>query len=156
MGKLINGTFIPQWQLDGKRRPLPPLYEAVQKYGEQNVYFDKPKYVENGHCLYCGKKITNKRRKSYCSDKCSITFQNSTVWHRGRGAYGTNILYRDNFTCQDCGEFHALQNEYGVYLPVSDGQLDIHHILPVSQGGGDEPSNLITLCRECHKKRHEK
>ena len=40
-------------------------------------------------------------------------------------------------------------------FPLSDGKLDIHHIVPVSQGGGDEPSNLITLCRECHKKRHK-
>ena len=64
------------------------------------------------------------------------------------------ILYRDNFTCQDCGEFHALINEHGMVLPVDDGQVDIHHILPVSEGGGDEPSNLITLCKKCHQERH--
>lgn len=155
MGQIINGTFVPQWKLNRTRRPLPSLSEAVVKYGAENVYFDKPKYVEDGFCLWCGKQIASNRRKSYCSDECRINFQNMTVWHRGRGAYGTQILYRDNFTCQECGEFHADFNHLGVYTPVSDGQLDIHHIVPVSQGGGDEPNNLITLCRECHKKRHK-
>lgn len=28
--------------------------------------------------------------------------------------------------------------------------LDPHHITPRSQGGGDIPSNLITLCRKHH------
>lgn len=30
--------------------------------------------------------------------------------------------------------------------------LTPHHILPRSQGGADEPSNLATLCVECHAK----
>lgn len=33
-------------------------------------------------------------------------------------------------------------------------KLNVHHIKPVSQGGGDEPENLITLCVECHKEIH--
>lgn len=28
--------------------------------------------------------------------------------------------------------------------------LDIHHIIEVSEGGGNEPSNLICLCPNCH------
>lgn len=154
MGKFQNGKFIPQWQIDGIRRPLPPLYEAVKKYGKENVYFDKPKYVKENCCPWCGAKVEDKRRL-YCNTEHRQYFQNWTVWGRGRGAYGTRILYRDNFTCQDCGGFHAAKNGE-VYLPVSDGELEIHHILPVSQGGGDEPSNLITLCKKCHNKRHNK
>ena len=64
------------------------------------------------------------------------------------------ILYRDKFTCQDCGEIHTLKNEYGVPMPVDDGKVEIHHIVPVSEGGGDEPSNLVTLCHDCHMRRH--
>lgn len=40
-------------------------------------------------------------------------------------------------------------------IPIDDGQLEVHHILPVSKGGGDEQKNLITLCKKCHKKRHK-
>lgn len=155
MGRIINGKFIPEWKLQGKRRPLPGICEAIKLYGSESVYFDKPKYVANGCCPFCGKKVESKRR-TYCTDECARRFQNYTVWNRGRGAYGTQILYRDNFTCQDCGGFHAFCNEYSIYLPVSDGELHIHHIVPVSEGGGDEPSNLITLCEECHKKIHGK
>lgn len=29
--------------------------------------------------------------------------------------------------------------------------LEVHHIIPRSQGGPDDEWNLITLCRECHR-----
>lgn len=34
--------------------------------------------------------------------------------------------------------------------------VDIHHVVFKSQGGKDEISNLIALCRECHIKAHNK
>lgn len=34
--------------------------------------------------------------------------------------------------------------------------VDIHHIKLKSQGGGDEHSNLIALCRSCHEWGHSK
>ena len=40
-------------------------------------------------------------------------------------------------------------------LPIDDGQLEVHHITPVCVGGGDEPENLVTLCKECHQQRHK-
>jgi len=46
-------------------------------------------------------------------------------------------LYRDDFTCRLCG---AKEN------------LHVHHIIPVSKGGGDNLGNLVTVCRECHSK----
>ena len=151
MGKLVDGTFIPQWQLDGKRRPFPGICEAAKRWGFVRVYFPKPQYVPSGYCPWCGKEVTNKRR-TYCSDECRQEFQNATVWQRGRDAYSTQILYRDNFTCQECGAFHAYRNSNGIYVPCSDGELDVHHIEPVSDGGGDEPENLRTLCIVCHPK----
>ena len=32
--------------------------------------------------------------------------------------------------------------------------VDIHHKVHRSQGGGDEASNLIALCRQCHDEIH--
>lgn len=148
--------YIPYaWERNGTRRPFPALYEAVRIYGEENVYFHQPKYVKDGCCKWCGKEIVNKRRKEFCSDKCSKQFGLATVWNRGRDPYSLRILYRDNFTCQDCGQFLALKNDYGVYLPIDDG-LEVHHIKPVSEGGGDEQTNLISLCHECHQERHKR
>jgi len=28
--------------------------------------------------------------------------------------------------------------------------LEVHHIIPVSEGGASCPGNLVTLCRDCH------
>ncbi len=35
----------------------------------------------------------------------------------------------------------------------STENLEQHHVIPRSQGGGEE-GNLVMLCRECHRKRH--
>lgn len=37
--------------------------------------------------------------------------------------------------------------KYG-FVPV----LQVHHIIPVSEGGDNEQENLILLCPNCHKK----
>lgn len=142
------------WEIHGTRRPFPSLYKAVESYGAENVYFPKPHYEKPGRCPWCGLEVKNKRCR-FCSDDCRRDFDNATVWQRGRDPYSLRILYRDNFTCQDCGEFHAFRNKYGMTVPIDDGDLEVHHILPVSKGGGDEQRNFITLCKSCHKKRHK-
>ena len=37
----------------------------------------------------------------------------------------------------------------------TDKELECHHIVFRSQGGGNENSNLITLCHDCHKALHD-
>src|SRR5262249_3502421 len=50
------------------------------------------------------------------------------------------VLHRDNYRCVECGATEA----------------DVHHLLPRSAGGTDEPSNLVTLCDGCHAAHHPK
>jgi hypothetical protein len=38
----------------------------------------------------------------------------------------------------------------------SQSRLQHHHIVPRSEGGGDDPINLITLCALCHHKIHSR
>jgi ATP-dependent DNA helicase RecQ len=33
-------------------------------------------------------------------------------------------------------------------------RLEVHHVLPLVEGGSNEPGNLITLCRRCHGRSH--
>lgn len=139
------------WQLHNKRRPFPSLYEARQMYGAETINFAPPRYEKENQCPWCGGDVNNRRRR-FCCQSCANEFQDLTVWHRGRDPYSLRILYRDKFVCQDCGEFHAFINTHGMIIPIDDGNLEVHHILPVSKGGGDEPSNLKTLCKKCHKK----
>jgi len=56
------------------------------------------------------------------------------------------IFQRDKFICKYCGKS---KNEDGVKL-----QLD--HIIPVSEGGTDEISNLTTSCEECNQGKSNK
>ncbi len=34
--------------------------------------------------------------------------------------------------------------------------LEVHHLVPRSEGGGNEPENLVTLCASCHRLLHER
>ena len=62
-----------------------------------------------------------------------------TTLVRDRGLY-KRVLARDGYTCQNCGEAadHA------------------HHVVPISLGGRDLASNMISLCSDCHGKVHNR
>lgn len=49
---------------------------------------------------------------------------------------------------RDKGICHYCQN------PVEYHKSHCHHVLELSEGGSNHPSNLKTLCIECHKVRH--
>lgn len=53
------------------------------------------------------------------------------------------VLSRDNYTCQHCKG------------KSKDIKLEVHHIIFRSQGGSDEESNLMVLCKRCHDKLHD-
>jgi len=46
------------------------------------------------------------------------------------------ILRRDGYCCQQCGQ--------------TEGKLHIDHIIPRRLNGGDNDSNLQTLCQKCN------
>ena len=53
------------------------------------------------------------------------------------------VLNRDSYTCQYCKG------------KTKDSKLEVHHIVFRRNGGSDEESNLITLCKRCHDKLHD-
>jgi 5-methylcytosine-specific restriction endonuclease McrA len=63
----------------------------------------------------------------------------ANLWRKLRKA----VVERDRGVCQDCGR------QLG-HLPK--WYTEVHHIVPRVHGGGDHPSNLKTLCVECHRK----
>jgi 5-methylcytosine-specific restriction endonuclease McrA len=52
------------------------------------------------------------------------------------------VRKRDNYTCQKCGRPH----------PKGSRNLEVHHKLPIRNGGQDVMENLETLCVPCHRK----
>jgi len=53
---------------------------------------------------------------------------------------------RCNYTCQHCG----------VQEDPKRTTLQVHHIIPRSKGGTNDPSNTTLLCNACHKREHGK
>ncbi|MGI6456805.1 MAG: HNH endonuclease [bacterium] len=52
-----------------------------------------------------------------------------------------NIMLRDSYRCQYCGR----------HYPADELTLD--HVLPVSRGGKDSWSNVVTACRQCNNRK---
>ena len=55
-----------------------------------------------------------------------------------------NIIFRDNFECQYCGEHGSLKD------------LTIDHVIPVSRGGQNTWENVVTACGPCNSKKGNK
>ena len=47
------------------------------------------------------------------------------------------VFERDKYTCQYCGN--------------AGGDLEIEHIIPISEGGNNDMRNLATACRACNR-----
>lgn len=54
------------------------------------------------------------------------------------------VRVRDEHQCQNC-----LQT----FTEVSE--LEVHQIVPANNGGSDSLSNMVLLCRECHRAAHD-
>ncbi len=64
------------------------------------------------------------------------------------------VYERDDWTCRYCGYVwgHHLRR---LPMDVSSGNrlVTSDHVIPVSRGGKNVLSNLVTACRECNQKR---
>ena len=86
----------------------------------------------------------------YCKEVHGISRGLGYLYARGgrtgrRRSIGDSLRWkiweRDNFTCAYCG---------------SRRFLSVDHVIPVSDGGGDNPENLQTLCGKCNRKKSNK
>ena len=72
-------------------------------------------------------------------------FYKSKAWQQCR----EYVMQRDHRLCVDC-------SKTGLITPAEE----VHHIIELTQENISDPAialgpdNLVSLCRECHKKRH--
>lgn len=66
-------------------------------------------------------------------------YQNGEL--KGHSSARQYVLYRDRHQCINC--------------KGRDKPLEAHHIKPRSQGGTEKPSNMVSLCIDCHEKLHK-
>ena len=85
-----------------------------------------------GLCRFCGLE-TRWPRRTFCSDECVEAWK----LRSGDSAYLRRLVFRrDLARCQLCG--------------AEGGMLEVDHIVPISEGGTNDLTNLRTLCRGCH------
>jgi len=72
----------------------------------------------------------------------------STAYHRNPDVI-SEVLFRAKGVCEGC-------NRGAPFNRKSDGTpfLEVHHRLPLAQGGEDTVVNAIALCPNCHRERH--
>lgn len=106
---------------------------------ESTVVYRKKRCCGNKTCYdVIDKKVTN---FNYRKQQKKI--------ETGKFRHGVNpelreyIKNRDNMLCRMCFESGESVN------------LQVHHIVPVSDGGNDDKTNLILLCHNCHNKVHK-
>lgn len=88
---------------------------------------------------YCDDhRVEERRRYDKYQRSKDVNKKYGRSWKRIRDRYA-----REHPLCQMC---------------KADGRLtptdEVHHILPVSQGGTHDRSNLMSLCKSCHNKIH--
>lgn len=88
---------------------------------------------------YCEehKKIMDRQYNRYTREE-DVKKKYGTAWKKARDRHAARYPY-----CEQC------------YREGKITMMDeVHHIVPVSRGGTNEDSNLMSLCRSCHNKIH--
>jgi len=69
-----------------------------------------------------------------------------------------NVIYRDKYTCQYCGEnFHRKMTKFiiinGEKIKIS---LSIDHVIPSSRGGKSSFDNCVASCKPCNNLKNDR
>jgi len=99
---------------------------------------------------YSGKYLEAKYRSSKPERLIAIWAKHGIEYTKAFGkqvkpgwiALRKEILERDNYICHYCGK-------------TSD-HMEVDHIIPVNEGGTDDPVNLVACCRSCNRKKSDK
>ncbi len=115
-----------------------------------------PKLQPKGFCRGCRGPITEKNRKTWCSDACHKKYDPFFVKHE--------VLQRDK-CCVMCGcktinaydwkrRYDERHEDWMRRRHATRGQREeFDHIIPHSEGGLFTVENIRLLCHDCHAKR---
>ncbi|CAM4156379.1 HNH endonuclease [Vibrio agarivorans] len=88
------------------------------------------------------------RRLAFRSTKPKVVYRLVQDYRRDPDVVA-EALYRAEGFCEKC-------KEKAPFIKRSNGEpyLEVHHIIPLSQGGLDSLENVISLCPNCHREIH--
>ena len=108
-------------------------------------YIPQTKFHRNKR--WCGndtcKDIIDSKVRHHNYKKAQRKIEKGTFRHGVTAELRDCIKLRDDFTCRLC------------VSKLETNELQVHHIVPVSDGGDDELSNLVLLCHNCHTSLHK-
>jgi len=145
---------FPSWIRWGQRSGAFVSHAVLrERYPDHRIWTTRPDGTMDWvgtvrHCGWCGNACEG-RRTAWCSGECSAQYYRVWGW-RGVSKY---VAERDGYRCVRCR--HDFTDD-GTAL-AADGKWKNHylpwecdHIVPVRNGGTDDPANLRTLCHDCH------
>lgn len=137
MSKPFVALEFPPWINWGQRRGASVHHGLLRdSYPDHKIWTHRRDgtmgYVGDvRRCGWCAEPCTG-RRTAWCSDTCSEKFYRVWSW----GAVSNYVAERDGRKCVRC--------------ETSRAAFECDHIVPVKDGGTDDPANLRTLCHDCH------
>ena len=109
------------------------------KQTKETVCLSRLPCISNRTVLWGACKKTNSDYEKFSRDK-QTQRRYGRAWKRIRDKYAAEHPF-----CEKC-------YEHGFLVPVEE----VHHKLPLSEGGTHDRSNLIALCKSCHSQIHAK
>lgn len=141
MNKTHSTGFISYLSKFSSKQIPNPVYVI-----SENDFYEKQKQEEREARSLSISEIKAKIKDSH---KRSLRI-NVTTSKFNRSPYVAEYAKRiANGICQDCNEPAPFINKL-----TGEPFLEIHHIIPLADGGPDAPENTIAICPNCHRKRH--
>lgn len=118
------------------KRYCSPRCQAQAAYGRKHGKAVKPVW-DVRECRNCGGEFVPRQANQIsCSRSCSRTANNRERRAMGGNYYRRLLVLERGGCCEACG------------VPGPDG-LEVHHVVPLSEGGEHLPSNVRVLCDDC-------
>ena len=99
-------------------------------------------------CVRCGNSLIGKRGNAiYCSKTCKSmdhNFKHRSKTRTSSIARRHEIYLRDNKRCYVC------------FIELDLSAVELDHLIPVSRGGDNAPSNLAISCLLCNRSRGDR
>ncbi len=132
------------------RRKANQVYCSRRCYQRGNP--KRPKFTPSTRrCQNCGGDFVSKRYdQRFCSVKCQRAADGrrrarALLRPLGEHYSDLDVFERDHWRCHLCGKF--VRRDVSRNDPLG---ATIDHIIPLSQGGTDEPTNVATAHRSCN------
>ncbi len=115
--------------------PTHQLSNSKKSENQTTTYFSSLDHIRRQVNLQ-NKTTDQTYRTNQSNDFESTSIEYPSNWDDLR----RKVYIRDKYTCQNCS--------------ASKVVVHAHHVVPLSAGGTNRISNLITLCADCHSKIH--